>query len=66
MLRGEFIELNGGADFYANSLAALIAEGERSLAVFLEVCRESGIAHSPNMSAWLPVRTRSKSSPSTQ
>lgn len=29
MLRGEF-ELNGGADFHADSLPALLAEGERS------------------------------------
>lgn len=43
MLRGEFLDLNGGADFYANDVATLKAEGARSLATFLEVCAEHGI-----------------------
>jgi predicted HicB family RNase H-like nuclease len=41
--RGEFIGLNGGADFYASSVDALHREGAQSLAAFLEVCRENGI-----------------------
>ncbi|QCP54651.1 type II toxin-antitoxin system HicB family antitoxin [Trinickia violacea] len=43
MLRGEFLGLNGGADFYASDIATLKAEGARSLAAFLEVCKENGI-----------------------
>lgn len=43
LFRGEFVGLNGGADFYADSYAKLRAEGERSLAAFLEVCKENGV-----------------------
>lgn len=43
MLRGEFIGLNGGADFYADSVPQLIEEGRKSLAIFLEMCAEKGI-----------------------
>ena len=43
MFRGEFTGLNDGADFYADSLAGLEAEGRKSLEVFFEVCRENGI-----------------------
>jgi len=56
MLRGEFIELNGGADFYADSLPALVAEGECSLAVFLEVCRENDIEPKRHFSGKFQVR----------
>ena len=43
MLRGEFLGLNGGADFYSDSVAGLQCEGELSLRTFLDVCREKGI-----------------------
>ena len=43
MFRGEFVELRGGADFYATDVAGLRREGEISLKVFLEMCREKGI-----------------------
>lgn len=43
MFRGEFTGLNGGADFYASDIASLRKEGETSLRVFLEACRERGI-----------------------
>ncbi|MGI4848688.1 MAG: type II toxin-antitoxin system HicB family antitoxin [Janthinobacterium lividum] len=43
MFRGEFTGLNGGADFYANDVAGLLAEGRKSLDTFLEVCAERGI-----------------------
>lgn len=43
MFRGEFIELNGGADFYAKDLESLSKEGEISLKVFLEMCQEDGV-----------------------
>ncbi len=41
--RGEFVTLNGGADFYASTIKDLHQEGEISLKVFLEMCREEGI-----------------------
>lgn len=43
LFRGEFIGLNGGADFYADNVAQLKQEGELSLKVFLEMCEEKGI-----------------------
>ncbi len=43
MLRGEFIGLNGGADFYAKDIDSLRREGEISLQVFLDMCREDGV-----------------------
>lgn len=43
MFRGEFIGLNGGADFYAADVAGLRREGAVSLKVFLEMCREDGV-----------------------
>jgi len=41
--RGEFVGLNGGADFYASNIIGLHEEGEKSLKVFLDLCREQGI-----------------------
>jgi len=43
MFRGEFVGLNGGADFYATSVDDLRKEGEISLKAFLEMCAEDGI-----------------------
>ncbi|MEA9389546.1 type II toxin-antitoxin system HicB family antitoxin [Acerihabitans sp. TG2] len=43
MFRGEFIGLNGGADFYAYSVEELKKEGSISLSVFLDECRKDGI-----------------------
>lgn len=43
MFRGEFVGLTGSADFYADSVAGLVAEGAISFKVFLEVCREKGV-----------------------
>lgn len=48
MFRGEFVGLNGGADFYAPDVEGLRREGIVSLRVFMEACREAGIS---------PVRT---------
>lgn len=42
MFRGEFVGLNGGADFYARDIAGLRREGAASLEVFLDMCREDG------------------------
>ena len=41
--RGEFLGLNGGADFYAADVNGLRREGEISLRVFLEACRQRNI-----------------------
>ena len=41
--RGEFVGLNGGADFYARDVDGLRHEGEISLRVFLEACAEDGV-----------------------
>ena len=43
MFHGDFIGLNGGADFYAKDVQSLKKEAELSLRVFLEVCEEQGI-----------------------
>jgi predicted HicB family RNase H-like nuclease len=43
MFRGEFVGLNGGADFYATNVDDLHREGEISLQVFLDACKERGI-----------------------
>lgn len=43
MFRGEFVGLNGGADFYAKDVEGLQHEGEISLKVFLEACAEDGV-----------------------
>lgn len=43
LFRGEFTNLNGGADFYADSVASLRQEGKVSLSIFLETCREKGV-----------------------
>ncbi len=43
MFRGEFIGLNGGADFYAKDIEGLRREGKISLKVFLEMCQEDGM-----------------------
>lgn len=56
MLRGEFVGLNGGADFYATSVDALHEEGRISLRVFLEMCAERGIEPSRKFSGRFNVR----------
>ncbi len=44
MFRGEFVGLNGGADFYATDIEGLRREGEISLKVFFEICAEEGVS----------------------
>ncbi|MCO6180981.1 type II toxin-antitoxin system HicB family antitoxin [Ciceribacter sp. RN22] len=56
MLRGEFVGLNGGADFYAESVHELIEEGRRSLGVYLDMCREKGIEPRRKFSGKFNVR----------
>ena len=43
MFRGEFIGLNGGADFYAADVVGLQREGEISLQMFLDACLRRGV-----------------------
>lgn len=43
MLRGEFVGLNGSADFYAKDIDSLRKEAEISLRIFLETCAENNI-----------------------
>lgn len=43
MFRGEFVSLNGSADFYAKNITGLKHEGKASLKVFLQMCAEEGI-----------------------
>lgn len=43
MFRGEFLGLNGGADFYAKDVKGLQREGRISLNIFLDACAEDGI-----------------------
>ena len=56
LFRGDFIDLNGGADFYAADVKSLRREGEISLKVFLEMCREDNVVPRKNYSGKLMVR----------
>ncbi|PLR36256.1 DNA repair protein [Chimaeribacter californicus] len=47
--RGEFVSLNGGADFYADSIEELKKEGALSLSIFLDECRKDGIGPYKNV-----------------
>src|SRR5690606_23973806 len=56
MFRGEFIGLNGGADFYARDVDGLRREGETSLKVFLEECEARGTEPRKNFSGKFMLR----------
>ncbi len=56
MFRGEFMGLNGSADFYANDIKGLKKEGETSLKVFLQMCVEDGVAPKKNYSGKFNIR----------
>ncbi|MDY0274920.1 MAG: type II toxin-antitoxin system HicB family antitoxin [Desulfomicrobium sp.] len=43
MFRGEFVDLSGGADFYATDIDGLKRDGALSLKIYLEECAERGI-----------------------
>ncbi len=47
MFRGEFMDLNGVAEFYAKNIEELKLEGYLSLRVFLEACAENSIELRP-------------------
>lgn len=56
MFRGEFVGLNGSADFYATDLEGLRHEARISLRVFLEACERRGIEARKSFSGKFNVR----------
>ncbi len=56
MFRGEFIGLNGGADFYAKDVTGLLREGKISLRVFLQACAEDGVEPRKSFSGKFSLR----------
>jgi len=56
MFRGEFVGLNGGADFYAKDIDGLNREGEISLRVFIEMCEKDGVPVTKPASGKLMLR----------
>jgi len=56
MFRGEFIGLNGGADFYASDIKGLKEEAKISLKVFLDMCEEDGVEPRKNYSGKFNIR----------
>ncbi|HAJ13362.1 MAG TPA: toxin-antitoxin system HicB family antitoxin [Comamonadaceae bacterium] len=60
MFRGEFVNLNGGADFYASTVEGLREEGHKSLDIFLEECQKAGIEPVKHYSGKFMVRVSSK------
>ena len=56
MFRGEFVGLNGGADFYADTLKSLRKEGEKSLKIFLDFAKEKNISPEKRFSGRLVLR----------
>jgi len=57
--RGEYVDLNGGADFYAADVKSLKRDGKISLKVFLNMCREDGVEPRKSYSGKLMVRLTS-------
>ncbi len=60
MFRGEFVGLNGSADFYATSVEELKLEASKSLETFLAVCQERGIDPLRKFSGTFNVRIDKK------
>lgn len=60
MFRGEFVNLNGGADFYASDIKGLHDEGAASLKMFLKMCEEDGVTPKKNFSGKFNVRISPK------
>ena len=56
MFRGEFVGLNGGADFYAKDINGLKKEAAISLKVFLDMCDEEGVEPKKDYSGKFNVR----------
>lgn len=68
LFRGEFVDLNGGADFYAADVKSLHREGKLSLKVFLDMCREDKVeprkSYSGKLMVRLPVEVHAKAAAS--
>ena len=60
MFRGEFIGLNGGADFYAKDLEGLKQEGKASLDMFLQMCEADGVSPRKAVSGKFALRLDDK------
>ena len=60
MFRGEFIGLNGSADFYADNIKTLKREGKISLKVFMEMCKEDQVEPHKKFSGKFNVRIKPK------
>ncbi|WP_231409004.1 type II toxin-antitoxin system HicB family antitoxin [Ralstonia solanacearum] len=60
MFRGEFVGLNGGADFYAADVPGLHREGELSLRVFLDECTRRGVEPQKHFSGRFVLRVEGK------
>ncbi len=60
MFRGEFVGLNGGADFYAADVPGLHREGELSLRVFLDECTRRGVEPQKHFSGRFVLRVECK------
>ena len=60
MFRGEFIGLNGSADFYADNIKALKKEGELSLKIFIEMCQEDQVEPYKKFSGKFNIRIKPK------
>lgn len=56
MFRGDFLGINGGADFYAKDVQGLQREGKISLKVFLDACAEDGVEPSKSFSGKFSLR----------
>jgi len=56
MFRGEFVGLNGSAEFYAADVAGLHREGQLSLSVFIDECAKRGIEPRKNFSGKFVLR----------
>ena len=68
LFRGEFVDLNGSADFYAADVKSLQREGKLSLKVFLDMCREDKVeprkSYSGKLMVRLPVEVHAKAAAS--
>ena len=60
MFRGEFVGLNGGADFYARDAKGLKREGAISLKVFLAACASDGVEPRKSFSGKFVLRVDAK------
>jgi len=56
IFRGEFIELNGGTDFYAKDIENLKKEGAISLKIFLDACKKRNLEPMKKYSGKFNVR----------